>query len=91
METQAIAQKPLPVGIVVNLLWASLAVGLVKMLMDFSHLGAAAPAAFANFVLVFTFALIGFLILKISAGRNWTRVTFPVITLAEGLQAHQHE
>lgn len=79
METQAIAQEPLPVGTAVNLLWASLAVGLGKMLMDFSHLGAAAPAAFANFVLVFTFALICFLIFKISAGRNWARITFLVI------------
>jgi hypothetical protein len=79
METQTTAQKPQHVGTAVNLLWASLAVGLVKMLMDFLNLSAAAPAAFTNFVLIFTFALIGFLIFKISAGKNWARITFLVL------------
>jgi hypothetical protein len=79
MEALPAAQKPQPVVTAVNLLWASLAVGLVKMLMDFSNLSAVAPAAFTNFILIFTFALIGFLIFKISAGRNWARFTFLVM------------
>ncbi|MEQ1535132.1 MAG: hypothetical protein ABL923_04580 [Burkholderiaceae bacterium] len=79
METQNAVQKPQPVATAVNLLWASMAVGLVKMLMDFSYLSAVAPAAFTNFVLVFTFALIAFLIFKISVGRNWARITFLVM------------
>ena len=79
METQSAAQKPQSVGTAVNLLWASLAVGLVKMLMDFSNLSAVAPAAFTNFVLIFTFAVIGFLIFNISAGKNWARITSLVI------------
>lgn len=79
MEAQSVVQKSQTVGTAVNLLWASLAVGLVKMLMDFSNLSALAPAAFTNFVLIFTFALIGFLIFKISAGKNWARTTFLVM------------
>jgi len=79
MEAQNAVQKPQPVATAVNLLWASMAVGLVKILMDFSNLSAVAPAAFTNFVLVFTFALIAFLIFKISAGRNWARITFLVM------------
>ena len=79
METQNAVQKPQPVATAVNLLWASMAVGLVKMLMEFSKLSAAAPAAFTNFVLIFTFGLIAFLIFKISAGRNWARITFLVL------------
>jgi hypothetical protein len=79
METQNAVQKPQSVSTAVNLLWASMAVGLVKMLMDFSNLSAVAPAAFTNFVLVFTFALNAFLIFKISAGRNWARITFLVM------------
>lgn len=79
METVPALHKPQAVVTAVNLLWASLAVGLVKMLMDFSNLSAVAPAAFTNFVLFFTFALIGFLIFKISAGRNWARITFLVM------------
>lgn len=79
METVAAAQKPQAVVTAINLLWASLAVGLVKMLLDFSNLSAVAPAAFTNFVLIFTFALIGILIFKISAERNWARITFLVM------------
>ena len=79
METQSAAQKPQPVVTAVNLLWVSLAVGLVKMLMDFSNLSGMAAAAFTNFILIFTFALITFLIFKISAGRNWARITFLVM------------
>ena len=79
METQSAAQKPQPVVTAVNLLWVSLAVGLVKMLMGFSNLSGMAAAAFTNFILIFTFALIAFLIFKISAGRNWARITFLVM------------
>lgn len=79
METQSAAQKPQPIVTAVNLLWVSLAVGLVKMLMDFSNLSGMAAAAFTNFILIFTFALIAFLIFKISAGRNWARITFLVM------------
>ena len=79
METQSDAQKPQPIVTAVNLLWASLAVGLVKMLMDFSNLSGVAPAAFTNFILIFTFALNAFLIFKISAGRNWARITLLVM------------
>jgi hypothetical protein len=81
METQDAVQKPQSVATAVNFLWASMAVGLVKMLMDFSNLSAVAPSAFTNFVLVFTFALIAFLIFKISAGRNWARITFLVMSV----------
>ena len=79
MEAESAIQKPQPVVTAVNLLWASVAVGLVKMLMDFSNLSTLAPAAFTNFVLIFTFILIGFLIFKISAGKNWARITFLVM------------
>ncbi|MFZ5812167.1 MAG: hypothetical protein ACOY4F_09010 [Thermodesulfobacteriota bacterium] len=79
METQSAPQKPQPIVTAVNLLWASLAVGLVKMLMDFSNFSAVAPAVLTSFVLIFTLSLIGFLIIKISAGRNWARITFLVL------------
>lgn len=79
METQSTVQKPQPVVTAVNLLWASLAVGLVKMLMDFSNLSAVAPAALTNFILIFTFALIGLLIFNISSGKNWARITFLIL------------
>lgn len=79
METQSAAQKPQAVVTAVNLLWASLAVGLVNMLMDFSYPSSVALAAFTNFILIFTFALTAFLNFKISAGRNWARITTLVL------------
>jgi len=81
METVPASQKPQAVITAVHLLWANLAVGLVKMLMDFSYYVAMAPAAFTNFVLIFTFALFSFLIFKISAGRNWARITYLVMSI----------
>lgn len=79
MEPQSAAQRPQPVGTAVNLLWASLAVGLVKTAIEYSYLMTQASAAFTNGILLFTFSLIGFLIFKISTGRNWARITFLVL------------
>lgn len=79
METQSADKKTKPVVTAVSLLWVSLAVGVVKMLIDFLYYSALAPAAFTNFVLVCTFAFVAFLIIKISAGRNWARITFLVL------------
>jgi hypothetical protein len=79
LETQSATQKPQPVDTAVNLVWASLAAGLLKTMIDYSHLTSLTSAAFTNFVLVFTFALVGFLIFKISAGKNWARITFLVL------------
>ena len=87
MGTASAPQKPQAVVTAINLLWAALAVGLVKMLMDFSNLSVVAPAAFTSFVVIFTFALIGFLILRISAGRNWARITFLVMFIIGVLPA----
>jgi hypothetical protein len=79
METQTAAQKPQPIVSAVVVLWASVGVGLVKMLMDLSNISGVAPAAFTNFILIFTFTLIAVLIFNISAGRNWARITFLVM------------
>jgi len=81
MEAPAEAQKPKSVGIAVILLWASLAIGLIRALMAFFGASTAAPAGYANLVLVVAFALIAFLIFMISAGKNWARIAFLVLFL----------
>lgn len=78
MDSPSLVQKPDAVSLAVKLFWATLAVGLVKVLADFAALSASGPAAAVNFVLIFTFGLIAFLIFKISAGRNWARITMLV-------------
>jgi hypothetical protein len=79
MEAQNL-RKPQSVTKAVNLLWASFAIGLVKVPMEFPSLDAT-EVAFISFVLIFTFAILWFFIAQISAGRNWARITFLVLSL----------
>ena len=79
METQSATNKPRSVSTAVNLLWASLAVGLLKMLMDSSHLVGMAPGSAIVFFSVVLVALFGFLYFQISVGKNWARITFLVM------------
>ncbi len=78
MQTQH-PDKPQAVNRAVNLLWASIAFGLVKILMDFTHVSAMASVGFTSFVLAFTFAIIIFLIFMISSGKNWARIAFLIM------------
>ena len=79
MENQDPEEKPKGIKSAVNALWASLAVGLVKALLDFAHISAMAPAAFIIIVWITTIAFIAFLIAKISAGRNWARIVLLIL------------
>lgn len=79
METAGIPERPQSVRLAMNFLWLSLAIGVLKLLMELPYLRALAPAAFANLVLIIVFAFFLFLIFKIYAGRNWARITFLVL------------
>ena len=79
METKSTIQKPQSISTAINLLWTSLVIGAAKALMDFTHISATSPAMSTLFVLVLTFALLGFLIYKISTGKNWARITFTIM------------
>jgi len=71
-------EKPKNVSLAVNLSWASLAIGPVKMMLD--PTGPAHQTSFmqAALIVIITLALIAFLILKFSAGKNWARITLLV-------------
>ena len=84
MENQDPEEKPQAVKTAVNVFWANLAVGLVKIPLDFAHYSAMAPAAFLIIGSVASFAFIAFLIAKISAGRNWARIVV-LILFAPGI------
>jgi hypothetical protein len=56
METQTANQKPQSVDTAVNLLWASLVVGIVKSLLDFTHISGTASAKSVVAVMIFTLA-----------------------------------
>ena len=89
IENQDPEERPQAVKTAVNLFWASLALALVEVLLDFAHISAGvakakAPVAFIIMVLVVGFAFGAFLIAKISAGRNWARIVW-LILIALGM------
>lgn len=81
MAPQNGTTKPKSVTAAANLLWASLALGLVKVLLDFGHISASVPIAGHLFFLALTIAILSSLVFKIMAGRNWARITFLVLYL----------
>ena len=78
METKSV-DKPSQIDTAVSLLWASLAIGFVKSLMDMQHMGSQASPAFINFILISVIAVMVLLIVFISKGKNWARITFLVL------------
>ncbi|HSH97962.1 MAG TPA: hypothetical protein VK954_06690 [Methyloradius sp.] len=83
METLNL-QKPVEIKRAVNCLWASLAIGLVRPLIDWQHLqqiSAQTSATFTLFVSLTVVAVVGWLIYKISKRKNWARITYLVPTL----------
>lgn len=82
MENQDPEEKPQAVKTAVKALWAAVAVGLVKIPLDFAHLSAmAAMAPVAGLIIggLTVYALIAFVIAKISAGRNWARIVWLIL------------
>lgn len=73
-----LAQKPDQVKSAVNFLWASLAIGALRALFSPPLQDSAELTGLVGTVLVLTFLALGFLIVKISAGKNWARITFLV-------------
>ncbi len=71
--------KP-PVDKAVKLLYASLLLGIVKVVADFSHLSSLGSAGFVLFVGAFTAAVCYFFLIgQVSKGRNWARITYLVL------------
>ena len=79
MEKEFSNNKPDSVKTAVNLLWISMALGLAKIVIELTYLNNLAPAVFTSIVLIGTLAFIAFLIVKISSGKNWARITFLVL------------
>jgi hypothetical protein len=73
-------QKPPEISRATSLLWARMAVGLVKTPMQWAYLTAQPSIAFTGFIRVLTLAIISFLIMKIGQGRNRARNVFLVFS-----------
>ena len=80
MENQQ-PDKPRTVTLAVNLLWASIAIGLVKIPLDLPALAAIPHPGIVWTVIALLLAFFCLLIWKISQGRNWARITYLVFFL----------
>ena len=78
---RAQSNRPGKVGQAVILLYATLAVGVVRMIVEGARLSAGSSVGFVMLNTVAVFAIIWFLIHKIGKGRNWARITFTVLFL----------
>jgi succinate-acetate transporter protein len=72
-------KKPSSIALAINLAWASLALGFVRLAIDYQHMQSLAPVVVLISIFVFVFVITAFLVLKMSAGRNWARITFLVL------------
>jgi hypothetical protein len=75
--------KPSSVVVGVNLLWGGIALGVLRLLMDPAALVASSKSMVIAGAFVVGLALYAFLVAKISAGRNWARVTLLVLVLSD--------
>ena len=84
------AVKPVAIRRAIGLLWASLAIGVVKTPLNWAYFTSRASAAFNAFVMIFTFAIIGFFIWKIGQGKNWARIVFLALFVIGSCALHFH-
>lgn len=77
------AGKPPSVVLAVNLLWGGLALGLLRVLLESPTLIATPKMMVTGGGFLLAVAIYAFLIVKISSGRNWARIIFLVLTLAD--------
>jgi hypothetical protein len=76
------AEKPRSVTLAVTLLWVSFAIGIVRMPLDpAANLKAIPHPAIVWPLVALILAFFCLIILKISSGKNWARITFLVVFL----------
>jgi hypothetical protein len=72
-------EKPKTVVLAVNLLWASLFVGMVGLVLSGVKTSSQTGPVFLATVFIITLVISSFLILLISDGKNWARITLGVL------------
>ena len=80
-EQHASAERPRPVSTAVQFLVSSLAIGLIAAILRLTQRASGATMILAMLIVIAFFALLFFLVMKISAGRNWARIVCLVLVL----------
>lgn len=74
-------ERPTSVSRAVQLLFASLAIGLIRALFGLTQRASGAPLILAALIVIAVFCLGFFLVWKISVRRNWARIILLVLVL----------
>ena len=72
-------EKPSKVSNAVKLLYATLAIGIVRSSIEAPRIAETSSLGFILFVTIFVFCLMCFFIYKIGKGMNWARISFLVL------------
>ena len=74
-----IQSKPDQVKTAVNLLYASLAIGVLNLILSLAAIVEQSLVVFVIVVAVITISILFFLIVMISSGKNWARIVFLIL------------
>jgi hypothetical protein len=81
IEPTANAARPKEARLAIQLLYASLAIGLIRAVFGLTQRASGAALILAALIVISVFALGFFLVWKISARRNWARIILLVLVL----------
>lgn len=78
-QKASVIEKPAQVSNAVRLIYAGLAVAIINAIADFPYLSSLVPPKVLIFQMTCPYAIIIFLAIKISRGRNWARIIFLIV------------
>jgi len=81
IEQNANAERPREVTRGVQFLASSLAIGLLNSVFHLGQRTSGAPMFLALLIVILSFGLLFFLVMKVSAGRNWARIIVLILVL----------
>jgi hypothetical protein len=81
IEPTANVARPKETTSAIQFLYASLAIGLIRAVFGLTQRASGAALILAALIVISFFVLGFFLVWKISAGRNWARITLLVLVL----------
>lgn len=81
IEQSANLERPRGVARGVQFLASAVMIGLVNALFTLVHTTSGIPMLVASIIVIAFFSLLFFLVMKISAGRNWSRILWLILVL----------
>jgi hypothetical protein len=81
IEPTANIARPKETTLAIQLLYASLAIGLIRAVLGLTQRTSGAALVLAALIVISVFALGFFLVWKVSAGRKWARIIMLVLVL----------